>query len=158
MKKIPFYPQNNEYYCGPATLQMTLAAFGIKASQQTLAKTARTNSKKGTSVLNMIRTLRSYTLHVQAGNLSTLGQIKKFLKKEGVVIVCYTEPVLEWGHYIIVETVTETRVRLIDSDAPTGRTLLPLQEFKRRWRDPLFTKTIRWAAFVQKPKSPRTES
>lgn len=156
MRKVPFYPQKNDYYCGPATLEMTLASFGIRASQDTLAKTAKTNKKIGTSTTNLVHTLRAYKLRVRAGNKQTITRIKTALAAGDVVIICYTEPILEWGHYAIVRKITDTRIQLIDSDARTGKTSLMLDEFMRRWKDPLFTKTVRWAAFVRAPKSART--
>jgi ABC-type bacteriocin/lantibiotic exporter with double-glycine peptidase domain len=156
MKRIPFYSQKNDYYCGPATLQMTLGAFGITSSQDALAKAAKTNKKVGTSAINLVRVLRAHKLRVRAGNKQTLARIKAALAGGEVVIICYTEPILEWGHYAVVRKVTDTRIHLLDSDARTGKTSLLIEEFKRRWKDPLFTKTVRWAAFVSAPKSART--
>ncbi len=63
--------------------------------------------------------------------------------------MCYTEPSWEWGHYVILTEVTNDTVILCDPDADRGACApLPREEFERRWRDPLFTKTERWAAFV----------
>lgn len=158
MAKIPFFKQKNDYYCGPATLQMTLAHFGVKvSSQDELAKAAKTNKKTGTSALNLVRALRLYKMGVRAGNGKTLPALTQALHEDKVVIICYTEPILEWGHYAIVERITDKRITLIDSDARTGKTSLMLDEFMQRWHDPLFTKTKRWAAFVSAPKSPRTK-
>lgn len=153
MKKIPFYPQQNSYYCGPATLQMILAACDIQTTQRALAQRAHTNKKMGTSAINMIKTLKHFKLSVRAGNRRSLPQIAQALTSGKLVIICYTEPFLEWGHYAIVQALTDTFIHLLDSDAHKGKTTLTIEEFKHRWKDPLFTKTIRWAAFVEKPKS-----
>ncbi len=152
MKKIPFFPQQNEYYCGPATLQMTLEAYGISKSQRSLAKLAQTNKKVGTSIVGMVKTLRHFNLTVHASNNRSLSDIKKALRAGEVAIICYTEPLMEWGHYAIVQNITDKRIHLVDSDARDGKTSLLLAEFKRRWHDALFTKTVRWAAFVSAPK------
>jgi len=134
---------------------MILAALGIRSSQPTLAKAAKTNKKIGTSPSNLVKVLRQHKLPVRAGSNRTLKEIRQALRAGEIVIICYTEPILEWGHYALVRSITEKHIHLLDSDARTGKTTLLLGEFKRRWHDPLFTKTVRWAAFVSAPKSPR---
>jgi ABC-type bacteriocin/lantibiotic exporter with double-glycine peptidase domain len=150
--KIPFFPQLNEHYCGPAILQMTLAAYGIEAPQERLAQEARTplDMHSGTELVHMVAVLRSYGLEVDASQNRNIEAVVGALQKDAIVIICYTEPVEEWGHYAIVKEFRGDNIVLIDPDSRTGETSLLTEEFERRWQDPLFTKSVRWAAFVSK--------
>jgi ABC-type bacteriocin/lantibiotic exporter with double-glycine peptidase domain len=155
MKETPFYRQKNDYYCGPAIIQMTLGAFGMNITQRQAAREARTDQHKGTGVRDLVEVLKRHGLRVSAGNNKNLALLKRSLKKEAVAIICYTEPLLEWGHYAIVKKFYADRILLIDPDSRTGTTAMLAAEFKRRWKDPLFTKTIRWAAIVEPARRPK---
>lgn len=102
----------------------------------------------------MVQTLRDNGLLVHAQNNRTISALNKALRAGEAVMVCYTEPILGWGHYAIVRKITDKKIFLLDSDSETGNTTLLLKEFKRRWHDPMFTKTTRWAAMVG-TKSPQ---
>lgn len=151
--EIPFFPQKNEHYCGPAVGQMILAAYGIESSQDALAREMKTpvTPHEGTLPKNLIATLRTHGLVVRTGQHKTLRTLAAALKRNELVLVCYTEPVEEWGHYSIVKEISDATIVLLDPDSRTGTTSMLLKEFERRWRDPLFTNTTRWAAFVALP-------
>jgi ABC-type bacteriocin/lantibiotic exporter with double-glycine peptidase domain len=148
--QVPFFEQINEHYCGPAILQMVLAAYTMQVSQEQLAQEAQTplDMHSGTELVHMISVLQKYGLQVEAAEHQTIEAVKAALEKDSIVIICYTEPVVEWGHYSIVKEVRDDTIILIDPDSRTGETSLLVEEFERRWKDPLFTKSERWAAFV----------
>jgi ABC-type bacteriocin/lantibiotic exporter with double-glycine peptidase domain len=158
-RKIPFFKQQNSYYCGPAIIQMVYSAYGVRITQKEAGRLAKSNSVRGTTVKDLVAVLKEPGFTVTAGENKTLATIKNALKKDAIVIVCYTEPVLEWGHYAIVEKISGGKITLIDPDSRTGTTSLLLEEFNKRWRDPLFTKTVRWAAIVEpeKLRKPRSK-
>jgi ABC-type bacteriocin/lantibiotic exporter with double-glycine peptidase domain len=145
---IPHILQENDYFCGPAIIAMVLGAFGRTITQQEAAALAQTNEEVGTPVEGLVGALKGLGVTVEAKEGTTLGEIEAALAGETICIVCYTEPVLEWGHYAIVEKIENGEIALIDPDARTGTTSMMLDEFERRWKDPLFTKSERWAAFV----------
>ena len=150
MRAIPFFKQLNEHYCGPAILQMILATEGIKRSQHQLAKEAKTpmHPEAGTELKHIISVLRTYGFRVRAGNNKNLATLKKELAAGSIVIVCYTEPVWEWGHYSLMRDIQKDKVLLIDPDISTGKRSFDIAEFKLRWKDKKHTNTIRWGAFV----------
>jgi ABC-type bacteriocin/lantibiotic exporter with double-glycine peptidase domain len=152
---IPHVQQENDYFCGPAIIVMVLSAYGQKISQQEAASLARTNEEVGTSIEGLVSTLGVKGFSVDAAENRTINDILAALKKEQLCVVCYTEPVLEWGHYALVETLAGNEITLLDPDSRTGKTSMVLEEFERRWKDPLFTKTLRWAAFIEPLKKPQ---
>lgn len=127
---------------------MIAGAYGGAITQHDAALLANTNEQTGTSTEGLVAALVSRGLRVDAAESRSINDVREALGREHIAVVCYTEPVLEWGHYAIVESVQDDTVTLIDPDARTGKTSLKLDEFERRWKDPLFTKTVRWAAFV----------
>lgn len=57
---VPFYEQNNNYYCGPATVQQTLGAWGADVpDQETVAAALKTSSGVGTENENIRKYLNS---------------------------------------------------------------------------------------------------
>lgn len=154
MKTIPFFHQKNDHYCGPAVLQMILGAYGIRTSQEKLAQEIGVAGilKHGTKITILVSMLKKRGFRVSASNRKTLVGIKHAIENGSIVVVCYTEPVFEWGHYAIVKQIDAKKIILIDPDTRTGRTSMATAEFKRRWKDPLFSKTVRWAAIIQPPK------
>lgn len=50
---VPLIQQVEDYYCGPASMQMVLKFFGINKTQQELAKSTGTNQVNGTIVYNI---------------------------------------------------------------------------------------------------------
>ncbi|HVV14944.1 MAG TPA: cysteine peptidase family C39 domain-containing protein [Candidatus Paceibacterota bacterium] len=145
---IPHVLQENDYFCGPAIIAMTLGAFGRTITQQEAAVLAQTNEEVGTPIEGLVGALKGLGLSVDAAEKRTIDDLAAAVSEEKVCVVCYTEPVLEWGHYAIVEKIEKGAITLIDPDSRTGTTSLVLEEFERRWKDPLFTKSERWAAFV----------
>ncbi|MDE1924642.1 MAG: C39 family peptidase [Patescibacteria group bacterium] len=152
--RIPHAHQINNYYCGPAILQMVLAAHGMRQTQKKLAKLAGTNSRIGTSTRGMIQALDSFNLEVASGNKKNLADIRQELAKGSIIIVAYTELHWQWGHYAIVLGYKGKNIHLLDPTERLGTVIvLPAKEFDKRWKDPMFTKTDHWAAFVSAPKS-----
>ncbi|HWB34360.1 MAG TPA: cysteine peptidase family C39 domain-containing protein [Candidatus Paceibacterota bacterium] len=148
--QIPLIQQENDYYCGPAIIEMILGAYGKKITQNEAAKLAGTTEAVGTSLDGLIDALRKEGFSIDVAENRTIDDLQHALQSDEIVIVNYTEPVWEWGHYAIAEKIDGDTVTLIDPDSRTGRTSMLIEEFERRWKDPLFTKATRWAAFVSK--------
>ena len=141
--------QINDYFCGPAVIVTALGAFGIRTTQKKVAKLARTNKKIGTTTKGLVSALRSFGVKVNAGR-RTLGDIRRAIQDGKVVIVCYTEPHENVGHYALVGGFRGKDILLLSPDergqAPVA---MPQKEFLKRWKDPLFTHSRRWGAYVE---------
>lgn len=138
---------------------MVLGAYGIRITQREAARLAKTDKESGratgketgTSTKNLLKTLRDFGLRTEAHNGRTIKELKGALKTDLIVIVCYTESKEEWGHYAIVKGFRTRTIMFIDPDAHTAHTPMKLREFKKRWQDPLHTKSKQWAAFIDGP-------
>ena len=141
--------QIHDYYCGPAVIVTVLRAYGIRTTQKKTARLARTNKKIGTTTRGLVSALRSFGVEVNAGNGQTLGDIRRAIRDGKVVIVCYTEPNENVGHYAVAAGFRGANILLLSPDergqAPVA---MPQKEFLQRWKDPLFTHSTRWAVFA----------
>lgn len=152
--RIPFFKQQNDYYCGPAVIKMTLAAHGINLSQRTLAREAQTNARIGTGTKGMVQTFKRHHLVISAKNRNTLYELEQALAEKKLVVICYTECTDNAGHYAIVKKIGKKFITLLDPAEKDGQALrLTIGEFQKRWKDPLYTKTLRWAAFAKMASS-----
>lgn len=88
---IPFFKQETNYYCGPASTQMVLEFHGVSLTQTQLALELKTHPVTGTEYLDLTRVLNFYLFqsdeivlndagyHVQTFNI---GQINAEQKTE----------------------------------------------------------------------------
>jgi len=147
--RIRISHQINNHFCGPAVVVTVLRAFGMYSTQRAIARLARTNKKIGTSTKNLVSVLRSFGLKVEVRNGYSIQDLRDALKKGYAIIVCYTEPHQEEGHYGIVAGFKGKNILIY---APDERGYDPISmridEFESRWKDPLFTRSNRWAAIV----------
>lgn len=155
--QIPFFKQINEHYCGPAILQMVLAAYGVETSQEALAEEIGKENifERGTTPEELVAVLSKHRFKVDAKNLRDIAEVRDALEEGAIVVTCYTEAVWEWGHYALIRDISDTHVMFIDPDTEDGNVALPLREFEQRWKDPKFTNTVRWAAFIEPPQTLR---
>lgn len=71
--------QSKGYTCGPASLVMVLRSFGIKATEEEIAKLAGTTAEKGTSMYGLKRAAESLGLEMMGMKLSM--QMLKIVNK-----------------------------------------------------------------------------
>lgn len=153
MKTVPskmrLTHQINSYFCGPAVIVTALHAYGIRTTQRKAAQLADTNKTTGTSTKGLVSALGHFGLRVVAMNGRTLSNIRAALRRGTIVVVCYTEPHLESGHYGVVAGFRGENILVLDPDKRGYEPIaMPVKEFKDRWKDPIFTHSKRWAAFV----------
>lgn len=148
--RIPRRRQENPAWCGPATVQMVLAAFGIVRSQQALARALRTRNgsgpRDGTSNNALATIFRRYGLKSKVLRNARLSDVARHLGSRAVVVVNFIEAEFNEGHFGVLLDVSPTHVRLVDPWV--GRVVaMKRSDFNRRWTNEL--KTIRhWAVIV----------
>lgn len=148
--RIPHRHQINGDYCGPAVIQMILAAHSLRPTQRDIAKRAGTNAARGTTVKGLAAALRGYGFTVSEREQRSIADLRRALSRGNFIIINYTER-SDWGHFALLLRFTKKYVHLLDpAERQGGTARFPLAEFKERWRDPMFTKTTRWAAFVKR--------
>ncbi len=130
--RFPYYKQLNDWFCGPAVVQMILAADGIKISQPVLAKEMATSPYEGTSRQDLVRILRRHRYKVVTKTYAKLADVKRMLADGWYIVVNYREVEENIGHYAIVLAVTSTSI--VFNDPYHGRQYrLPRSVFLKRW-------------------------
>lgn len=144
-----FSRQINNDYCGPAVLKIILSAQGVSITQKEAALLAGTTRANGTSPQGLVKALRAHGLSVTGGNNRSIADLKSATQNGVVPVVCFTERHFSWGHYAIVLGFKGRYIELLDPAEKNGKgEPMSVTEFAKRWKDPLFTHTNRWAAFV----------
>lgn len=135
------FVQTDDSRCGPATLKMVLNYYGIKASEDELAKECNHTYKNGCKNSDMERVLNSYGFDVESKENGTIEEIKEWVD-EGIPVI------VDWftggvnpknedvpnGHSSIVVGVDETHIRILDPEHGEIRNLKH-EEFMRVWFD-----------------------
>lgn len=110
---VPLRQQQNDYYCGPASVQMVLAYFGYFPTQDALANTMNTNSSDGTYVYQIANGINSFMgsgqyAYIHTSELSFSSKLLPSINA-GYPIVCHTQTHKlphynghSSGHYVVV--------------------------------------------------------
>jgi uncharacterized protein len=83
----PFQETLHASMCGPASLKMVLAYYGVEKSEAELAKLCSTDADLGTTDVGIKSAAESLGFTVEIHNNSTLSDIQKWLDKKVPVIV-----------------------------------------------------------------------
>ena len=107
--KIPFYKQDTDHTCGPASLQMVLSFLGDFKSEKKLSEEAHTNHDAGTRHDAMIETARKEGFYCYVNNDSSWDEVNNFISEGLPVIIHFVEPQSGENHYaVVVGLETET--------------------------------------------------
>lgn len=129
--KIPFFRQNDDFCCGPASLQMAFAFFKKFENQKKLERKAKT-SHNGTTHKNMINLALKGGFYCYVNENSNILEIKDIIKSGLPVIVNFIEPSENEGHYAVVSGFAKSNIVL--NDPWNGRNFkMPIQDFEKRW-------------------------
>jgi ABC-type bacteriocin/lantibiotic exporter with double-glycine peptidase domain len=131
---IPHRKQETDFYCGPAIVQMILAAQGIELSQKDIARVLGTTEAAGTNIAAIERFLASHGFVALRKNDVNVRDIDSAIAAGKKVVVGYVEPSEDVPHYGIVAAVTAQDIIIIDpwhgADHALARDV-----FEERWRD-----------------------
>ncbi len=130
---IPFRKQENDYYCGPAVVQMILAGNGLEIAQQEIASAMKTD-KHGTPIKEIERFLKTQGFETKRTNNASWEDIEDSLGEGETIIVGYLEPEEEKAHYAIIASMTEHQLFLLDPWHGAEQSL-SRDDFEHRWRD-----------------------
>lgn len=132
---IPYHEQETEYTCGPASLQMAFSLLGKFESEKTIAVHAETNSEEGTRHQGMIDAALREKFYCYVNADSSIKEMKYFINLGFPVIVDYTEPSSDTGHYAVVSGYKNRHIILNDPWNGQGFTIAEA-ELVARWHDP----------------------
>jgi ABC-type bacteriocin/lantibiotic exporter with double-glycine peptidase domain len=83
----PFQETLHAGMCGPASLKMVLAYYGVEKTEAELAELCGTDPNLGTDDLSIKRAAEGLGFNVEIQNKSTFDDVKKWLDKKVPVIV-----------------------------------------------------------------------
>ena len=138
----PFQETLNVGMCGPASLKMVLAYYGIEKTESELAQLCQTDSELGTSDQDLKRVAEQLGFKVTIKNNSTFEDIASWLEKKVPVIVNwftrgrmdYDDSTVPDGHYSVVAGLDDDYIYLQDPEIGTMRKLTR-EDFMTVWFD-----------------------
>ncbi|OGD79871.1 hypothetical protein A2368_03100 [Candidatus Collierbacteria bacterium RIFOXYB1_FULL_49_13] len=138
----PFQETLHGGYCGPATLKMVLAYYGIEKSEEELAQACGKDTELGVDDQAIKRVAESFGLTVEIKNNSSFEDIQTWLDKKVPVIVNwftrgrtdYPEDEVADGHYSVVVGLDNQQIYLQDPEVGRVRKV-ERNEFKKVWFD-----------------------
>lgn len=130
--EVPFFPQE-DYYCGPAALAMTLAWSGLEETPEGLVPLVYTEGREGTLAPDVIAAAR------RKGRLAVEVRELRTLLTElaaGNPVVVFQNLALDWWpqwHFAVAIGYDLDRRVLILHSGTTERLVTPLDAFERTW-------------------------
>jgi len=163
--KIPFYRQQKDYTCVPATFRMALAAYGRRLSEPYLARLCDTTAKRGTSNWAMSRAMRRLNWPYLTGYRIRYNALSHYTT-HGIVIVDWSPQLIypehpEFQHSHCFDPDKESHVAIVISaaqkfvtlqDSVLGRRVrVRRKDFLKAWRNPR-SKSRHWMFVLLPPE------
>jgi hypothetical protein len=129
-----FYPQPNEWSCGPFALKHALLALGRMVDHTQIASTARTHWWSGTNEIQLARAAREFecdlVLERRRDEEQARKLLVKYLREQTPVLLC----VEEWTHWITVLRSEERRFVIVDSNDDPLLSVMTWPQLRNWWR------------------------
>lgn len=129
-----FYPQPNEWTCGPFALKHALLALGRMVDVTQIASTARTHWWSGTNEIQLARAARAFECDLVLERRSDAEEARKILTKhlreQTPVLLC----VDEWSHWITVLRAEDRRFVVVDSTDDPLLSVRTWPQLRNWWR------------------------
>src|SRR5678815_200929 len=129
-----FYPQPNEWTCGPFALKHALLALGRMVDVKQLASTAKTHWWSGTDEIQLARAAREFECDLVLERRRDPEQARKllvtYLREQTPVLLC----VDEWTHWITVLRAEGSRFVIVDSNDDPLLSLYTWPQLRNWWK------------------------
>jgi hypothetical protein len=129
-----FYPQPNEWTCGPFALKHALLALGKMVDATQIASTARTHWWSGTNEIQLARAAREWECDLVLERRSDAEAARKLLIKhlrdQQPVLLC----VEEWTHWVTVVRAEDRRFVVVDSTDDPLLSVKTWPQLRNWWR------------------------
>lgn len=129
-----FYPQPNDWSCGPFALKHALVAMGCLADEDDIAAIARTHWWSGTDEIRLAKAAQAYDCSLPMERRRDAERARRalseYVRKRVPVLLC----VDDWGHWITVLRQREDKYVVVDSDLDPVLNVLTWSQLQRRWR------------------------
>ena len=153
MLDVPYFKQDTDYTCGPTSLQMVLAYYGLKDSEAHLAKLLHTTNERGTWRVAMYELAVELGFHCYVNDDAPLAEIAYLLELKVPPIVRFLEKESNEDHYGVVVGVTDEHVLIHDPwNGPHRR--FQKEDFMERWICDEFGDCKQWLMAVSSEPLP----
>ena len=129
-----FYPQPNDYTCGPFALKHALVTLGRLVDEDKIAVLARTTWWSGTDEIKLARAARAFDCDLPILRTRDPERARRMLldhmRRRIPVLLC----VDDWGHWITAVRYEGARFVVIDSNLDPVLNLLSWAQLEKRWR------------------------
>jgi hypothetical protein len=129
-----FYPQPNEWTCGPFALKHALLTLGRMVDVKQISTTAKTHWWSGTSEIQLARAAREFECDLVLERTGDGEQARKYLtsrlREQTPCLLC----VDEWAHWITVLRVEDRRFVVVDSGDDPLLSVYTWPQLRNRWR------------------------
>lgn len=120
-------------FCGPATLKMVLAFYGVEKTEAELATLTGTNDEVAAEGDKLLEVAKSFGLKGFVKDFAELSDIKEYVMNKQIPVI------VDWfykddGHYSVVVDVNDETILLQDPYLGYVRSLKP-DTFYRIWFD-----------------------
>jgi hypothetical protein len=128
-----FYPQPNDYVCGPFALKHALVTLGRLVDEDKIATIAKTHWWSGTDEIKLARAARAFDCDLPILRTRDSRRARRMLlehlRRRIPVLLC----VDDWSHWITAVRYEGSRFVVIDSNLDPVLNLLSWAQLDKRW-------------------------
>jgi len=128
---VPFYWQDTEYTCGPASLQMVFAFFKKRISEEALAKKLKTSKEFGTYRRNLTQYARREGFYCYVNNNGCLSELFHYVSIGFPAIVNIMAE--GGGHFCVVVGATKNEI-IVNDPYYGAHKKMNIDEFEKNWK------------------------
>ena len=128
-----FYPQPNEWTCGPFALKHALIALGRMVDVAQIAQTAKTHWWSGTDEIQLARAARECECDLVLERRNDDEEARKLLTSHLAELTPVLLCVDEWTHWITVLRAEGRRFVVVDSNSDPLLCVLTWPQLRKRW-------------------------
>jgi ABC-type bacteriocin/lantibiotic exporter with double-glycine peptidase domain len=159
INRVPYYSQEQGYWCGPAVLQMVLGFWGISVSQSSIASRVYNQTDKTSN----INAMKSYTQSLGFNNTEIIGSIEKLkdyiLKGFPAIVLQKISVNNTYGHYRVVVGYDDEKEIFITYDPQVSKNYnITYNQFVDLWNSGSTFTTKNWTLVIEPSSSYSTPS
>ena len=163
--KFPRIRQTYEYDCGAEVLRGVLAFHGLDVKEEIILELAKTDTKTGTLVDDMLKVLKKYRIKCKTDTFSIKTLKGSINGKTPVILLIQawtgSSKKINWknnwshGHYVVAIGYDNSNIYFADPYS-AFMTCIPYDELESRWhhRDPRGNEYINFGIKIARPEKP----
>ncbi len=130
---MSFYPQPNEWSCGPFALKYALVMHGRFENELEISQKAGTHWWNGTNEISLAKAAGAYDCTLKSirrleGNKARIS-LNKYLRKKIPCILC----VDDWNHWMTVINYDQQKYIIVDSEESPVIQIYSWSQLSKRW-------------------------